>query len=132
MKANGQAVPVQGAASTAYINRDTNELYLTLNTTNGTPVIFDLWEFKQAPGRFAFHDARSPSGLLYKHVVHGQLTPFTTRACGSTPTWALEITAYDPAQQTIAGTFRGTVCSDPGQRVALTEGRFHRPFTLSP
>lgn len=131
VRVNGQGFAAVPAASTAVLDRKTNELLVTLNAANGARVVVRLAEFRRRPERFVLTDPNSISGVYHTAVVDGRAQYFDFRNCAS-PNRTIEVIGFDSVKHTVSGTFRGTVCGSGSNRkraIPVTSGAFSLRYT---
>lgn len=63
------------------------------------------------------------SNRINFHPPNGDPFGFGSNSCTS-PTFLVSIDNFYPLQQTISGTFAGTVCDDNGNSIEITDGVF--------
>jgi len=63
------------------------------------------------------------SNRMSFHLPNGNFWGYSSDNCAS-PTLNITISDYYPLQQTISGTFKGTVCNDEGNSIEITNGTF--------
>ncbi|OGX87424.1 hypothetical protein BEN47_10880 [Hymenobacter lapidarius] len=131
VRVNGQVFAVVPAASSAVLDRKTNELLVTLNAANGARVVVRLAEFRRRPERFVVTDPRSFSGVYYTAVTDGRAQYFDFRNCAN-PNRMIDVIGFDSVRHTVSGTFSGTACGSGSNRnraIPVTSGTFNLHYS---
>ncbi len=100
-----------------------NEIWLNADSEKGS--FFFLVVSKSLTGEFTYEDSflEVNTNRISFHPPNGDPWGYSSNSC-TTPTFKVTISEYYPLQQTISGTFEGTVCNDEGKTIEITNGKF--------